>query len=160
VGGTCYAVGDAGVIDLSVNSGGTWTAQTVGGGASALRAVAYGNFDNNVTAPGVIGIGGLTPTSINTWVAVGDAGAAFVNVNGASTWTSVPFAGAPNLTVVSYTTQFVAIDAAGNAYASQTGASGTWSAAAATGLASADGIVSNGYGYVAVGTAGDNASSF
>jgi hypothetical protein len=157
---TCYAVGDAGVIALSVNGGGIWTAQTVGGGASALRAVTYGNFDNNLTAPGVVGIGGSAPTSINTWVVVGDAGAAFVNANGAGTWTSVPFASAPNLALVSYTSQFVAIDAAGNVYTSRIGSSGTWSAPAATGLASAAGIISNGYGYAAVGQAGDNAFSF
>jgi hypothetical protein len=158
VASSCYAVGDAGLIDLSLDSGATWTAKTVGGGASALRAVAYGNLDNNLSAPGVVGIGGLT--SINTWVAVGDGGAVFVNPLGAGTWTSVPFASAPNLSLISYTTQFVAIDAAGNAYSSQTGAAGTWSAAAATGLTSAAGIISNGYGYVAVGSAGDNAYSF
>jgi hypothetical protein len=157
---TCYAVGDTGVIDLSVDSGGTWTVQPAASGTPNLRAITYGNFDNNLTAPGVIGIGGLSPTAINTWVAVGDGGAAFVNASGATTWTAVPFAGAPNLTQIGYTTQFVALDAAGNAYASRTGASGTWSAAAPTGLTSAVGVVSNGYGYVAVGSAGDNASSF
>jgi len=155
---TCVAVGDAGVIDVSADSGTTWTAQTVGGGASALRAVVYGNFDNNLGANGVVGIGGAAPTSINTWVAVGDAGAVFVDSTG--TWFAAPLAGAPNLVSIAYSTQFVALDASGNAYTSQTAISGSWSAAAVTGVANPAAITGNGHGFVAIGTAGDNASSF
>jgi hypothetical protein len=152
----CVAVGDAGVIDASVDGGATWTPLTVGGGAAALRAVAYGNFDNNLTAPGVVGVAGVI--NINTWIAVGDAGSVFVDSTG--NWTAVPLAGAPNLAALGYTTQFVALDAAGNVYTSQTGATGTWSATAATGLATAAGITTNLHGYLAVGSAGDNATSF
>jgi hypothetical protein len=152
----CVAVGDSGVIDTSSDGGVTWTVQTVGGGASALRAVEYGDFDNNITSPGVVGI--ANNVFINTWVAVGDAGAVFVNSTG--TWTSVPMSGAPNLVALSYTTQFVSLDGAGNAYTSQTGQSGTWSSAASTGLSNPAGITTTGHGFVAVGTSGENAGSF
>jgi len=118
--------------------------------------VRYGNNDTNETATGVIGVGGVQ--AINTWVAVGDSGAVFVNSGGG--WTQVPLAGGPNLIAIGYSSQFVAIDAAGNAYVSQTGAVGSWSAVAATGVTDAVGITGNGHGFVTVGSAGDNASSF
>ena len=165
VSSTCYAVGDGGQITQSIDTGSTWTAQTLTG-APTLRAVAYGNYDNNVTniaGPGTIGIGGTIPTGIDTWVAVGDGGVAFSNVNGAG-WTPVPIAGAPNLTAIAYTSQFVALDAVGNAYTTQTatgtGVAGMWTAVGTTNLSSAAAIVSTGYGYVAVGVDGSNASSY
>jgi hypothetical protein len=150
------AVGDAGVILTSNNSGSSWTAQTVGGGASALRGVIWGNNDINKTGNNVVGVGDVV--AINTWVVVGDNGAVFTNNNGA--WTQVPLPAAPNLVAIGYTSQFIAVDAAGNAYASQTGTIGSWSSSAATGVTDAVAITGNGHGFVVVGSAGDNASSF
>ncbi len=164
VGAICYAVGDNGLIDVSSSSGlpvsngtnaSSWTAVTVGGGNFALRDVVYGNYDYN-WSNGVIGVAGVT--AINTWVAVGDAGAVFVNNSG--TWVQVPLGSAPNLVGIGYSTRFLAIDAAGNAYASQTGAAGTWSVVASTGVTDAVAIAGSGNGFVTVGSAGDNASSF
>jgi hypothetical protein len=160
---TCVAVGDGGVIDISVDGGTTWSVKTVGGGASALRAVAYGNFDNNRAASGVIGVNGVT--SINTWVVVGDSGTAFESTAvttgvKASAWNAVPISGATNLVGISYSSQFVAIDAAGNAFASQTATAGTWSAAVSSGVVNPAGMATDSHGFVAVGSAGDNASSF
>jgi hypothetical protein len=157
VGASCVAVGDAGLIASSGDSGSTWTTTTVAGGAYSLRAVTYGNNDNNQTSPGVVGDGGVV--AINTWVAVGDFGALFVT-SGGSAWTQVPLAGGPNLTAIGYTSQFVAVDAAGNAYSSRTGANGSWSATAGTGVSNAVGITSSGHGFVVVGSNGANASAF
>jgi hypothetical protein len=154
----CFAVGDFGVIDASSDSGASWSPQTIAGGAYALRAVVNGNHDINETGNGVVGIGGVV--AIDTWVAVGDSGAVFINNGGGGTWTQVPLPGAPNLTAIGYTSQFVAIDAAGNAYASQSGTVGSWTVTAATGVSDAVGITTSGYGFVVVGTAGDSASSF
>ena len=72
---------------------------------------------------------------------VGDSGAVFVNRDG--TWTQVALAGAPNLTAIGYTSQFVAIDAAGNAYASQTGTVGSWTVSAATIVLSVGALLEN-----------------
>ncbi len=169
VGATCVAVGDAGVVDVSYDGGITWTVTTLGGGASALRAIAYGNFDNNVTgtsAPGVPVIGVNNNALINTWVVVGDAGSAFLSttvVSGTTTtWTpaSIPVSSTTNLPAISYTTQFVAIDNGGNAYTSQTAAAGTWSAAVPTGITDPVSIATNGHGSVLAGTSGDNTESF
>jgi len=162
-GNGCIAVGDGGVVDLSFDSGGTWTVQTLGGGASALRALAYGNFDNNETAANVVGVSGNT--SINTWIIVGDNGTVFQSSNVSAsvssiTWAAVPVSGAANFTSISYTTQFVAIDSAGDAFTSQTATSGTWSAAIATGITDPVSIANNGHGYVLAGASGDNTSSF
>ena len=162
---TCVAAGDGGVIDISVDGGTTWTVNLVGGGASALRAVAYGNFDNNEVGNGVIGLGGTTLTSINTWVVVGDNGTAFesaVVATGitASGWNATPIAGAANLVAIAYTTQFVAVDAAGHAFTSQLATANTWSPAIATGLTDPVSITTNGHGFVLLGSSGDNATSF
>ena len=97
VGTACVAVGDAGVADLSFDSGVTWTVKTLGAGA--LRAVAYGNYDNNETSNNVIGVNGNT--AINTWVIVGDNGTVFESNNvgttvSAITFNAVPVSGAAN----------------------------------------------------------------
>lgn len=162
-GSTCVAVGDGGVVDVSFDSGVTWAVQTLGGGASALRAVAYGNFDNNETGNNVVGVNGNP--SINTWVVVGDNGTVFESSDfgttvSSITWTAVPVSGAANFTAISYTTQFVAVDSAGNAFTSQTATSGTWSAAIATGITDPVSVATNGHGYVLAGASGDNTSAF
>lgn len=163
VNSTCVAVGDAGVADVSVDTGNSWFVNVLGNGTSTLRSVAYGNFDNNVTGNGVIGEGGNT--SINTWVIVGDNATAF-ETNGftstatAITWAATPITSAANLIAISYTTQFVAIDSAGNAFTSQTAVAGSWSTPVATGIPDPSSVATNEHGYVLVGSAGDNANSF
>jgi hypothetical protein len=154
----CFAVGDSGIVETSNDNGISWSSQTLAGGATNLRAVQYGNFDNNVTAPGVVGIGGASPTAINTWVAVGDAGTIFVNNSGV--WVAAPLTSAPNLVALSYITQFVALDASGNVFISQTAADGSWSLGKPTGLISPAAIATSQHGYVAIGSGGDNVSSF
>jgi hypothetical protein len=163
VNSTCVAVGDAGIADISLDTGSTWLVNVLGNGTSTLRSVAYGNFDNNETGSNVLGIGG--GTTINTWVVVGDNGAAFQTTNFTSSanaiiWTPTPIVSAANLLAISYTTQFVAIDSAGNAFTSQTAIEGTWSAPVATGIPDPVSVATNDHGYVLVGSAGDNASSF
>lgn len=163
VSSVCIAVGDAETVDMSVDGGATWSLTTVGSGTSTLRGIAYGNFDNNETGSNQIGVAGST--SINTWVIVGDNQVAFesttVSSNVASiSWGPTPITGAANLVAISYTTQFVAIDSAGNAFASQTAFPGSWSTPVATGIPDPVSVVTNSHGYVLVGSAGDNASSF
>ena len=139
----------------------TWAATTLGGGASALRAVSYGNFDNNETSTNVVGVGGNT--AINTWVVAGDSGTAYesnslTSASSANTWNAVPVSGAANFVAISYTTQFVAVDSAGNAFPSQTAQS--WSPAIATGIADPVSMATNSHGFVVAGSSGDNTSSF
>jgi hypothetical protein len=183
---TCVAVGDAGVIDVSFDGGASWAVDTVGGGTTALRAVAYGNDDDNMDASGVIGENWVV--AIDTWVVVGDNGSAFkastlsTGVTSGS-WTPVPIAGAASLIGIGYSTRFVAIDAVGNVFGSLTGAAGSWSAAVPSGVVNPAAMTGNGHGstspiqlsptfwlttsvldnshgFVVVGSAGDNASSF
>jgi hypothetical protein len=150
---TCVAVGDSGVITVSNDNGATWSAQVING-APNLRAIAYGNFDNNLTNS-VLGVAGSA--AINTWVAVGDAGALLVNNNGS--WQARSIGTGANLKAVTYTTQFAVLDATGNVYLNQTGL-GTWQGPLATGIANSAAITTDGRGYVAIGSGGDNASSF
>jgi len=145
---TCIAVGDNGTILRTVDSGTTWSVQAITG-TPALKRVAYGNFNNNLGSP---------TTAVNTWVAVGDAGVVFFSIDNGLTWTATAVAGAANLLAVSYLTRFIAIDSAGNSFASLDGQ--TWTAPVPTGLAGPRGMSSNSVGFVAVGTGGGTASSF
>jgi hypothetical protein len=183
IGATCVAVGDAGAIVATVDGGTTWFVTTVGGGVTTLRAVAYGNNDNNLSN-GVIG--NNWTVAINTWVVVGDNGTMFQSsaVTGSATpWTQISVAGAGNFVAIGCSTQFVAVDASGNVFTSQTATAGTWSAAASTGVNNPVGMTGNGHGsaaplqltptfwittalndnphgFMVVGSAGANASSF
>ena len=147
-GTTCIAVGDGGTIVRTTDSGTTWTVQPITG-TPALKRVAYGNFNNNL---------GSVTASINTWVAIGDAGAVLFSTDNGATWTATTVPGAANFTALSYLTRFVAIDSAGNAFFSQDGQ--TWTAPVATGLAGPRGVTGNGIGFVAVGAGGQTASTF
>lgn len=147
-GDRCIAVGDAGGLTRTFDGGNAWTAQTITG-APALKAIAYGNFNNNV---------GASTVAINTWVAVGDGGTAIYSTDGGTTWTATTVAGAANFVTISYLTRFVAVDSAGNAFFSVDGQ--TWTGPVATGLAGPRSVIGNGVGFVAVGTAGGTASSF
>jgi photosystem II stability/assembly factor-like uncharacterized protein len=147
--GRYVAVGDGGTLVTSTNAGVNWTAQTVAG-AGNLRAVAYGNNYNSTDNTGAI--------LINTFVAVGDGGTAVVSNDGGVTWTAQTIAGAGDLVSIGYTSRFVAIDRAGNAFTSANGQ--TWSAAIPTGTTGLHALAVNGYGYIAVGDGGVTASSF
>jgi predicted small lipoprotein YifL len=143
------AVGDGGVLVSSTDAGVTWTAQTIAG-AGNLRAIAFGNNDNS------IGNGGTL--LINTFVAVADNGTAVVSNDGGATWTVRTVAGAGELVGIAYTSRFVAIDSAGNAFISANGQ--TWSNAIATGRSGLRAIVNNGYGFISVGDGGVTTTSF
>jgi photosystem II stability/assembly factor-like uncharacterized protein len=144
----CAAVGDNGTIVRSVDGGTTWTVQPVNA-TPAFKRVAYGSFNNNF---------GSTPLLINTWVAVGDAGAVFFSTDSGTTWTATTVAGAGDFTGISYVTKFVAVDSAGNSFASFDGQ--TWTGPVATGATGLRGMIGNGAGYVTVGTGGATASAF
>jgi len=144
----CVAVGDDGTIALTTDVGATWAVQPISG-TPALKRVAYGNFNNNA---------GSATTVLNTWVAVGDAGAILFSKDNGLTWTAATAAGAGDFVGLAYTTQFVAVDSAGNAFTSRDGQ--TWSGPVGTGQTGLRAMVGNGFGYVVVGAGGVNASSF
>jgi photosystem II stability/assembly factor-like uncharacterized protein len=164
--GSVYAaVGESGTMVTSVDGGITWTAQTAVPvlTTSTLRQVAS--------------IGGII-------VAVGDGGTIVTSKDSGATWVVQTLSGtpAPNLVGVTVeyhlvandvvdgwlgvvpTVQFVAVDSSGNAYVTRSdvaSANGlTWSSAITTGTTSLNTIVSSGFGYVAAGNAGANASAF
>ncbi|MDX8385590.1 MAG: hypothetical protein R8M11_03625 [Gallionella sp.] len=116
-------------------------------------------------------------TSIGTiMVAVGDAGTIVTSIDSGVTWTTQILAGVPNLVSVAAqphlvsnavadpllgyisNAQIVAIDSAGNAYTSTNGL--TWIGPISTGIASANALVSSGFGFVATGNAGETAYAF
>lgn len=143
------AVGDGGTIVTSTDAGVSWTAQTIAG-AGNLRAVAYGSNNNNSDNAGTI--------LINTFVAVGDNGAAVVSNDGGATWSVVAIPGAGELAGIAYISRFVAVDRNGNAFSSANGQS--WTSAVATGRSGLRSIAINGYGYFAVGDGGVTTASF
>jgi hypothetical protein len=143
------AVGDGGVLVTSTDSGVSWTAKAIAG-AGNLRGIAYGNNNNSILNGGVL--------SINTFVAVADDGTAVVSNDGGVTWTVNTIAGAGELVAIAYTSRFVAVDRAGNAFISATGQ--TWSNAISTGGGGLRAIANNGYGFIAVGDGGVTTSSF
>jgi photosystem II stability/assembly factor-like uncharacterized protein len=147
-GDRCIAVGDGGTIVRTTDAGTTWTALPITG-TPALKRIAYGNFNNNL---------GTTNVSINTFVAVGDAGTALCSIDGGTTWTAITVPGAANFVAISYLTRFVAIDSAGNAFFSIDGQ--TWTGPVATGVASPRSAIGSGVGFVTVGAGGQSASSF
>lgn len=144
----CITVGDNGTVLRTVDSGVTWSPMTFNG-TTNLKRVAYGNFDNNL---------GSTGTAINTWVVVGDGGAAFYSIDGGVSYTAGTGTGTANFVAVSYLTRFVAIDATGSAYVSVDGA--TWTGPVATGLSVPRSLIVNGVGFVGVGAGGQTVSAF
>jgi len=146
---TYVAVGDGGVLVTSTDAGVTWTVKTIAG-AGNLRAIIFGNNNNSILNGGVL--------LINTFVAVADNGTAVVSNDGGATWTVTTIAGAGELVAIAYTSRFVAVDRAGNAFISANGQ--TWSNAIATGASGLRAVVNNGYGFIAVGDGGVTTTSF
>ena len=163
------AVGDNGTILTSVDAN-SWTSHTVTNAAvtSNLRKVAY--FGSIIVA---VGDGGAIVTSKDngvTWYSSSTSPTAN-NLVGiaveplAYDYTNTALMPDAWLGVIP-TAQFVVMDNLGNVYRSVTGtdpnANGlTWDPTSiATGIANANGLVSSGFGYVAVGNAGATASAF
>lgn len=131
LGGTFFAVGDAGTI-LSGTDGIAWTART-SGTTSNLNGVTHGGIYVAVGDGGTILTSGdgITWTSHasgtanlrhvssigNTYVAVGDSGAVSTSVDGGATWTAQTLGGAPNLTGVAANSQSATLDSTGMPYA-------------------------------------------
>jgi hypothetical protein len=158
---TCVAVGANGTTLWSGNGGSTWASYPTG--SNNWTGIAYGNFNDNKDALVTEGINTLTVNlanlSINTWVVV-DAGGSYAYAPTSGGWISGSTGIASSIVAIDYTTRFVALDGAGNAYASYTGATWSPSPVGASNLSDAVAMRSNGSGYVAIGSAGSNASSF
>ena len=160
VGGDCVAVGTAGTTLWTTSAGASWTLFTHG--SNNWTAIAYGNDDANADPPVVLQAGGVlsiyrTAIYINTWV-VADAQGNYAYATSPGGWIDGNAPIASSIVAIDYTTRFVALDAAGNAYASETATS--WLPVGSTGLTSPTAIQSNGQGFVALGALGTNASSF
>jgi photosystem II stability/assembly factor-like uncharacterized protein len=162
-GATCVAVGDSGTTLWSSSGGSAWSPLPFG--TNNWIAIAYGNQNANSDAVFVNGVYVLANEAINTWV-VADANGnyGFYNQGTGGVWVAGPSIIAPGIVALDYTTNFVALDSAGNAWISEQGATGSWatysSAPVAINGASAIALRSNGVGYVALGASGANAASF
>jgi len=157
-GATCVAVGQNGTTLWTSDGGGTWTLYTYG--SNNWNSVAYGNTNANADAL-VTDVNGapyitITNESINTWV-VTDANGNYAWTNAAGGWIGGGVI-ASSVVAIDYTTRFVALDAVGNAYASETGTN--WQAVGASNVLDAVAMRSNGVGFVAIGKTGANASAF
>jgi hypothetical protein len=161
VSSTCVAVGANGTTLWSGNSGATWSLFAFG--TNNWSAIAYGNANDNADALVSVTNNTLTVTpanqSINTWVVV-DANGSYAYATSSGAWVSGSGAIASSIVAIDYTTRFVALDGAGNAYASENGVSWSTAPVGASNLLDAVAMRSNGAGYVAIGSSGDNASAF
>ena len=158
---TCVAVGANGTTLWTTSGGSTWSLVPIG--TNDWTTIAYGNANDNADALVTESNNTLVVTpanqAINTWV-VADANGSYAYSTTAGSWVSASGAIASSVVAIDYTTRFIALDGAGNAYASENGV--TWSSApvGSSNLADAVAMRSNGSGYVAIGSSGDNASSF
>jgi hypothetical protein len=157
---TCFAVGDAGTTLLSTNNGLNW--QPLPFGTNNWTCIAFGGADANADNVFFNGLYYVVNEPLNTWV-VADAQGNFGYLSGATgnAWLRGTTAIAPDIVALDYTSSFVALDRAGNAWISERG-NGNWASytAAPVGSGSAVALRSNGNGYVALGASGANAASF
>jgi hypothetical protein len=150
------AVGDNGTIVTS-GDGNNWAPQTsITPGISSvnLKKVAY--YGSIIVA---VGDGGTIVTSINNganWISQTQGTLGLVGI-AAETQFVINAVADTQLGYIS-TVQFVAVDSAGNTYTSPNGI--VWSAGNNTGIATANALVSSGFGYVAVGNGGTAAYAF
>ena len=160
VSSSCVAVGANGTTLWTSNGGGNWSLFSVG--VNNWTHIAYGNADLNKDA--VVSETATTVTisianeAINTWL-VADAFGSYAVANSTGAWTTAATPIAGSVVAVDYTTQFVALDGAGNAYASYNGIN-NWKLVGASNVLDATAMRSNGAGFVAIGRSGDSASSF
>jgi hypothetical protein len=167
VASSCLIVGDAGTTMWSSTGGANWTLMTHG--ANNWIAAAYGNADANRDAVVSHPNGSVTITTSNeaigTWVIVDALGNyAYFNGSTASAWADGATTIAPGIVAIDYTSNFIALDKAGNAWLSENGSTDAWAtygaAPVAANGASAVALHSNGQGFVAMGSAGANAANF
>jgi hypothetical protein len=156
---SCVAVGANGTTLWTSNSGANWSLYTVG--VNNWTGISYGNADLNydavVTETATTVTISLQNEAINTWVVV-DAFGSYATANSVGAWVPASTAIAGSIVAIDYTTQFVALDGAGNAYQSFNGIN--WKPSGASNLLDAVAMRSNGSGFVAIGSSGDSASSF
>ncbi len=159
VGASCVAVGAQGTTLWTGDGGNTWTLYIHGN--NNWTGIAYGNDNANADAVVTAVNGTLSVNTaneaINTWV-VTDALGNFAYAPSAGVWISNATTIASSIVAIEYTTHFVALDSAGNAYASENGAS--WQPVGTSNVLNPVAMRSNGIGFVAVGASGTNASSF
>lgn len=160
VGASCVAVGTSGATMWTTNGGNDWTLYTHG--ANNWTSITYGSNDANADPPVVNQIGGTltinrAAQAINTWV-VADAQGNYAYTTTAGSWADGSTPIASSVVAMEYTTRFLALDAAGNAYASETGV--TWTPVGWSGISSPTAMRSNGQGFVALDASGANVSSF
>jgi len=158
---TCVAVGANGTTLWTGDGGATWAVYPVG--TNNWTGIAYGNSNNNADALVTEANNTLTVTAgnqlINTWVVV-DGNGNYAFASSAGSWIRGSTAIASTIVAIDYTTRFVALDGAGNAYASETGTNWGSSPVGSSNLTDAIAMSSNGSGFVAIGSSGSNASSF
>lgn len=163
VSSSCVAVGNNGTTMWTTSSGASWSLFPYG--TNNWTAIAYGNANANAAptdGPAVVtynnGVLAVNTgnESINTWLVV-DANGSYATANTVGGWSGSSSI-APGIVAVDYTTRFVAIDGAGNAYASYTGTN--WQSVGSSNVANAVAMRSNGVGFVAIGSSGANAAAF
>lgn len=137
--GRTVVVGDGGTVVVS-SDGSNWTAQTFAG-VGNLVGIAYGNR------------GG-----INTFVAIGDEGATLVSTNGGVNWTVRRVAEGVRPTAIAYTSSFAIVAADGSVYRSLAGLE--WLGPVTSGAPGLAALTQDGYGFIAVGAGGGNATSY
>ena len=160
VGADCVAVGTSGATMWTTTGGNDWTLYTHG--ANNWTSIAYGNNDANADPPVVNQIGGTltinrAAQSINTWV-VADAQGNYAYTSTTGLWVDGNSPIASSVVAIDYTTRFLALDGAGNVYASENAT--FWTPVGSSSLSSPTAMVSNGQGFVALDATGASASSF
>jgi photosystem II stability/assembly factor-like uncharacterized protein len=136
--GIWVAVGDAGAIYVSTDSGANWT---IPGGSYATVTSNLRGIAANGTA----------------FVAVGDSGTVVTSADGSS-WTSQTLSGSVNLYAVNASSaQYVIVGAAGSAYVSTDGS--TWTAQTTNLSGDLLALIGSPTEYFVVGTSGTNAIS-
>lgn len=174
-GGTTYvAVGAGGTILRSTDAATTW-APVTSGTSNALYAVSFaaGKFIA-VGAAGTLltSADGTSWTAVasqttqdlralasgaSTIVAVGAAGTVITSPD-AATWTVQPAVGAANLASVVFASQFVAVGSGGAIFTSADGVA--WTARSSGTTNDLNAVAAGNFGYVAVGAAGTNLTSY
>jgi photosystem II stability/assembly factor-like uncharacterized protein len=152
-GTACVAAGDGGTLLVTGNGGASWV-QAITPGSNNWRVVAYGNANGNADYASV----GTGAYAINTWVVGDDQGNVAFSNNGGATWTPVNLPGAAAIVGIEYASRFLAVDALGNAYASEDGR--YWTASTPTGLISPISLVGTGSGYLVLDNVGSTAIAF
>ncbi|MES1981957.1 MAG: hypothetical protein V4443_05715 [Pseudomonadota bacterium] len=158
--GTFVAVGATGTLLTSVNGGVAWQV-----GTSNTTSDLHGVTFSTPSSAGGLNYGSnaantANPTStigaMGTFVAVGAGGTLVTSSDNAATWAARPAIASPNLNAVTYWHQFVAVGDAGGIFTSIDGIN--WTAQTSVASTPLYAVTSNPaiYGYLTVGTAGEN----